>query len=146
MLIAATNDPARPGCGSSVWKACPPNPAPHCGRCGWSHSARSSAKVSPPSVERNTAPGSVPAHTRPGSQPAASAQTRSTLPSTSSGIRTDPSGVSSQVAPRSSERRTCGPIQLEEAPTSSRAPPPRVSTRQEYTSSIGWWGPLTSHS
>ena len=33
-----------------MWKAWPPKPAPHSGRCGWSQSARSSAKVSPPSV------------------------------------------------------------------------------------------------
>ena len=38
------------GCGSTVWKAWPPKPAFHCGRCGWSHSACSSANVSPPSV------------------------------------------------------------------------------------------------
>ena len=119
------------GCGSTVWKAWPPNPAFHSGRCGWFHSASSRANVSPPSVERKTAPGSVPAKTTPSSAPGTSCQTRATVASAPSGKRTAPLGVSCQLSPRSSERQTWGPVQLEEAPTSSRGRSPRVSIMQE---------------
>ena len=77
--IATVTDRGSVGCGRIVWKAWPPNPAPHSARCGWSHSARSSANVSPRSVERQTAPGSVPAYTTPSSLPGTSCQIRSTL-------------------------------------------------------------------
>ena len=57
------------GWGRIVWKAWPPYPSFHSLRCGWSHSPRSSSKVSPPSSERKIAPGSVPAKTTPSSAP-----------------------------------------------------------------------------
>ena len=118
-----------------MWNACPPKPAPQSGRWGWFHSASSSAKCSPPSVERHTAPGSVPAHTTPSSAPGVSCQTRSTDASSLSSNRIAPLGVSCQVAPRSSDQRTCGPSQLEDAPESSRGAPSgpltRLSTMQE---------------
>ena len=77
------------------------------------------------------APGSVPAKTTPSSAPGTSCHTRATDASVSSGKRTAPFGVSCQVAPRSSERQTCGPSQLDDEPTSTRGASPRVSTSPE---------------
>ena len=99
---------------------------------GGPRAPRSSAKVSPPSVG---APDRARARCRrrrrrprrraPAARPARPSR------STSSGNRIAPSGVSCQLSPRSSERRTCGPSQLDEAPASSRGRSPRVSIMQE---------------
>lgn len=92
--------------------ACPPKPASHNGRCGWSHNPRTSSKVSPPSVDLNSADGCVPAQTTPGSVGDATiCQTRSTVAGLSPSVVptgnaigpcSEPTG-SCQVAPRSSE-------------------------------------------
>ena len=59
----------------TVCRHSPPPPGCHCGRCGWSHSPRTSEKVRPPSSLRNSAAGSTPAYRtsarRPGPAPAA---------------------------------------------------------------------------
>ena len=118
--MAASTFAGSSGCGRIVWKAWPPKPAFHSSRCGLSQSPRSSSKVSPRSFDRKIAPGSVPAYTTSSSTPGTSCQTRATAASVSSGKRTAPFGVSCQVSPRSSDRQTCGPSQLELAPASSR--------------------------
>ena len=46
---------------STVCRHSPPPPGCHCGRCGWSHSPRTSEKLRPPSSLRNSAAGSTPA-------------------------------------------------------------------------------------
>ena len=132
---AASTREGSEGWGRIVWKACPPKPAFHSGRCGWSQRPRTSENVSPRSSERKTAPGSVPAQTTPSPPsaevPGCSCHTRASVVSVSSGKRAAPFGVSSHVAPRSSERQTCGPSQLDEAPASRRGVLPRVSTMTE---------------
>ena len=94
------------GCGTIVWIAWPPNPAPQSGRCGWSHSERTRVNVSPRSSERNSADGCVPTQTTSGSAgpPGWICHTRSTLLPRSAGNRTETPAFSLQVRPRSSER------------------------------------------
>ena len=84
----------------------------------------------PRSVERHSADGSVPAYTTPGSAgDGASDQIASTDVPVSSGNASDPDGGVSQVAPRSSECMTCGPMCQCRLPMSSRGVPSRLSMR-----------------
>ena len=129
--MATVTEAGSTGWGRIVWKAWPPKPSPQSARWGWFHRASSSANVRPWSVERQTAPGSVPAHTTPSSVPATSCQTRSTEVPLPSSKRGPPVGSSCQVAPRSSDQWTRGPIHGDDVPANRRVRPPRVSTRQE---------------
>src|SRR4051794_29254699 len=85
--MATSTDAGSVGCGTIVWIAWPPNPAPQCSRCGCSHKPLTSSYVRPPSTERNSAEGCVPAYTRSGSLagPGANCQTRTNAVSASAG-------------------------------------------------------------
>ena len=119
------------GCGSTVWNAWPPKPAPQSGRCGWSQSARSSANVSPRSVDLQTAPGSVPAYTTPSSRPAPAA--RPARPwrrcPRGSGSRRSGSPARSRRGRRSA--RPAGRASSTRRRRAAAGVSPRVSTRQE---------------
>src|SRR4051794_20529942 len=134
------------GCGSTVWIAWPPKPAPHWGRCGWSHNERTSSNVSPRSVERHSAAGWLPAYTTSGSDAdGASAQIASTVAPASAGKATPPVGEACQLLPRSSEKRTCGPICQCRLDISRRGVAERLSMATAGTAPITSSGPDTSH-
>ena len=99
------------GCGRIVWKAWPPKPASHSGRCGWSQSAalelEGLAAVGGPEDRAGLGAGVHDVRrSAPGRQLPDPLDARRPV---SSGKRTAPFGVSCQVSPRSSERQTCGP-------------------------------------
>ena len=117
------------GCTSTVCRHMPPPPGCHCGRCGWSHSPRTSEKLRPPSSLRNRAAGSTPAYITSGSSdgPGASCQILANDASVSSGKRKAACSSSVHVSPRSSERRNTGPQWLLTEPVNNRVEPDRPS-------------------
>ena len=135
------------GSGRTVCRHSPPPPGSQRGRWGCSHSPSTSAKVSPPSSERNSAAGSTPAHTVSGrSSPAGcSCHTLASAASVPSGNRRFAPSGSTQVRPRSSDQRTTAPQCPCSVPASSRRRPPRPSNRIAYTCSPRKCGPLARH-
>src|SRR5215207_9936485 len=131
--IATLSREGSDGCGSTVWIACPPKPAPQSLRCGWSHSPRTSSKVTPPSADFHSDEGCAPAYTTPGWSAGAGwiCQTRSSDASASAGKPIEPSGGSFQVLPRSSLWKTAGPQCSLVPPVNRRGRSPRVSIPTE---------------
>lgn len=106
--------------GRTVWTAPPPAPGYQSARWGWSHRARTSSKLIPPSEDRNRACGSTPAYTVPGSSPKANCQARTREASVSSGKAMGAEAGSCQLSPRSSLYQTLGPKWELSAPARTR--------------------------
>ncbi len=125
--------------------AAPPNPGAHSGRCGWSHSSRTSEKVSPRSSLRHSEVGSQPAQTTSGRSAVSGwiCQTRPSAVSVSAGKEMAAFSVSCHVAPRSSDHAMVGPQCHDMTPTMMRGVARRVSIATEATSCMRKCGPST---
>ena len=116
-VLMATVTRSDVGSGSTVCTAAPPKPGCQFGRCGWSHSPRTSSKVRPPSSLRHRDVGSQPAHTTSGRSAVSgcSCQTRASAAPVSAGKAIGAASLSVQVAvaasatETSSDNSTVGP-------------------------------------